>query len=302
MKKELLKYLKHPTLESNFKYDSSKNTLIDKVEGEVFRVVEKIPILFPKEERELNIDIKGSDLNKNFKYIDHYLKDAEEFDYYRKITGATAHSRRRIEETILSEIEGEFDSILDVGCGRAWVAKNYINTNSHVVSFDIAIANTVKALKKYPANNHFAVVGDALNPPLKKNTFDYIVASEIIEHVADPAKFVNSLFALLKPSGKLIITTPYNEKLKYSMCIHCNKKTPHNAHIHSFNEDKLFALHNQIDLKKVVFRKFSNKIIDYLRLYKIFNILNYKLWKLVDDFYNFIFNKPIRIMVVFEKK
>lgn len=297
----LEKYLKSPVSEKKLQIEDKQN-IIKEIDGDLFfEIIGGVPVLLPKKAYETELAIKDSNLNKNFKYIEHYKKDAEEFDYYRNIKGAKAHTRRRIEETIISQISESFETILDVGCGRAWVAKNFVKKNVDVISFDLALANTTKALKKYPANNHFAVVGDALNPPFQENVFDYIVASEIIEHVPDPEKFVTSLFSLLKPDGKLIITTPYKEKLKYSMCIHCNQKTPHNAHIHSFDEENLFKLHNQKNLAKAYYKKFYNKTTEIFRLHVFQNILPYKLWKLQDKITNGIINKPARIMVVFEK-
>ena len=71
---------------------------------------------------------------------------------------------------------------------------------------------------------------------LSPESFDIIVASEIIEHVYDPKMFIDCLLDILKPSGKIIITTPYNEKIPLSLCVHCNQLTPGNAHLHSFNE------------------------------------------------------------------
>ncbi len=39
--------------------------------------------------------------------------------------------------------------------------------------------------------------------------FDTIVAGEVIEHLSNPGKFLESCKKHLKPNGRLIITTPY---------------------------------------------------------------------------------------------
>ena len=44
--------------------------------------------------------------------------------------------------------------------------------------------------------------------PFRDETFDLIVAGEIVEHVYDPDLFVSELSRLLKPGGNLILTTP----------------------------------------------------------------------------------------------
>ncbi len=62
----------------------------------------------------------------NFNYIDHYKKDAVEFDYFEERKGATAHDERRVREYIISKIPKSVNSILDVGCGKGWVAKEFL--------------------------------------------------------------------------------------------------------------------------------------------------------------------------------
>ena len=44
---------------------------------------------------------------KNFNYIDHYQKDAAEFDYFEERKGATAHDERRVREYIFSKASKE---------------------------------------------------------------------------------------------------------------------------------------------------------------------------------------------------
>jgi ubiquinone/menaquinone biosynthesis C-methylase UbiE len=94
----------------------------------------------------------------------------------------------------------------------------------------------ITALKNLPHPDHSAIVADVFNMPFKKNSFDIIIASEVIEHVFDPKLFIEKISAVLKPGGKLILLTPYNETIIYHLCVHCNNPTPANAHLHSFNE------------------------------------------------------------------
>ena len=108
----------------------------------------------------------------------------------------------------------------------------------NVYSLDISETNPAKAVKLYPLENHFAIAADSFHLPFTDGSFDCVIASEIIEHIVDPAKFIKELFRVVKKGGQLIITTPYKEKIIYYLCIHCNNKTPAHAHIHSFDEKK----------------------------------------------------------------
>ena len=43
--------------------------------------------------------------------------------------------------------------------------------------------------------------------PFKDNTFEYIRASQIIEHLNDPQKFIKELWRIAKPGAKILIGT-----------------------------------------------------------------------------------------------
>jgi len=237
-----------------------------------------------------------------FKYIDHYQKDAEHFDYFQTHYGATGHNERRLREYIISKIPKTKCTILDVGCGSAWVARALCPKGYSVLSMDISLKNTSEALKKYPSENHAAIVADAYALPLADNSIDFIIASEIIEHTASPERFIKSLFRVLKPNGEIIVTTPYKEKLIYSLCIHCNKQTPHNAHLHSFDENKLASLYQGNDLESYSYFTFGNKALIYLRTHILLRHFPFRCWKLTDKLFNAIYKAPTTILVKWKKK
>jgi len=237
-----------------------------------------------------------------FDYLDHYRRDALEYDYFQEQHGATRHSERRLRELISRKIPETRGLILDVGCGSAWVAKTFCPKGYKVVSFDISEKNTQEALKRYPSDNHAAVAGNVFSLPFLKGSFDYIIASEIIEHVTEPATFIKNLFDILKPGGILAVSTPYKEKIEYSLCIHCNRPTPHSAHLHSFDENKLSGLYKGSDLKKVEYVKFSNKALVYLHTHVILKLMCFTLWKWIDRLSNRIYNRPLRILVIWHKQ
>jgi ubiquinone/menaquinone biosynthesis C-methylase UbiE len=239
-----------------------------------------------------------SDIN----YIEHYKKDAADFDYFEERKGATAHDELRVREYVISKVEKNTESILDVGSGRAWVAKHYLPKGVNVYSLDVSETNLAKALKLYPSENHFAIAADSFHLPFEDASFDCVIASEIIEHVVDPANFINELFRVVKKGGQLIITTPYKEKIIYYLCIHCNEKTPANAHLHSFDEKKLEGFYSGDDLEAFNYNTFGNKLLIFLRTYTILQFFPFWLWKVKDKFANLIFNKPIHIICTYKKK
>lgn len=236
-----------------------------------------------------------------FDYIDHYKKDAEEFDYFQSRPSGTEHEERRVRETIISFVDNNASKILDVGTGSAWVARHFIPRNISVTSFDISSVNVKKAVSSLQSPSHSGIVGDSFSLPFRDNSFDCIIASEVMEHVISPGEFIRELTRVLKPSGKLIISTPYKEKLQYTLCIHCNKSTPLNAHIHSFDENKIRSFCNglPVGFKSVTF---GNKALIYLRTHIILKYLPYKIWYIFDFLVNLIIKHPLHIVVILTKK
>ncbi|MHA2101075.1 MAG: class I SAM-dependent methyltransferase [Candidatus Kariarchaeaceae archaeon] len=239
---------------------------------------------------------------KDFNYIEHYQKDATEFNYFEERKGATAHDERRVREYVISKVSKNVKSILDVGCGSGWVAKHFAPKGVQVNSLDVSVVNPAKALKLYPSNNHNGVVADSFQLPFTDGSIDCVIASEIIEHVVAPTDFVKELFRVVKKGGELIITTPYKEKIIYYLCVHCNEKTPANAHLHSFDEKKLELLYSDEDLNEFKYETFGNKLLIFLRTYTILQILPFWWWRLKDKFANLIFNRTFHIICTYHKK
>lgn len=244
-------------------------------------------------------------MSNEFKYLDyltHYKIDAKEFDYFEKRIGATEHEERRVREAIISQIPAGVKLILDVGCGSGWVAKTFQNDYKKIISLDISKSNPLKVKELYPSPNHFQVVADSFKLPITSNSIDCIIASEIIEHVVNPKDFLNELFRVVKREGTLIVSTPYKEKIKYYLCIHCNKKSPANGHLHSFNEEKLESLLDKSEIKKINYLIFGNKALIFFRTHILLKYFPYSLWYAYDWLANKIYNKPLHIICVYEKK
>jgi 2-polyprenyl-3-methyl-5-hydroxy-6-metoxy-1,4-benzoquinol methylase len=252
-----------------------------------------------------NLSVLKSDLhreyNSDFNYGDHYQKDAELFDYSEKdMPEVTKNEINRLHESIIKEIQKEFTTVLDVGCGNGWVSKKLIPLGKKVISMDISSANPVKALREVGHQNHAGLIADVYNIPLKENSIDCIVASEILEHVPDPKLFINNLIKLLKNNGKLIITTPYNEKIEYYLCVHCNRPTPKFAHLHSFNEENINRCIPQTGVTWSA-KKFISNWLSRIRSHIILKFFPFPIWMFIDNLFTKIFNNPTRLQIVIIK-
>jgi ubiquinone/menaquinone biosynthesis C-methylase UbiE len=81
------------------------------------------------------------------------------------------------------------------------------------------------------------------------NQFDSISFIETIEHLQDETLHatLDELYRILKPDGKILITTPFNESLNRNVtfCPFCKSEFHHMQHMQSFTIERMTALFQQ---------------------------------------------------------
>lgn len=117
-------------------------------------------------------------------------------------------TRQKIVFDWLSKLIDDYDdpTILDVGCGTGLNIEKirrqgYEDAVGVDLSFDALDYCRVR-------NLHNLVCGDATHLPLKGESFDIILALDIIEHLDDDTQAIDEFNRLLKSRGVLIIFTP----------------------------------------------------------------------------------------------
>ena len=110
------------------------------------------------------------------------------------------------------------DVLLDLGCGQGRHTFEALKHGASVVPFDAdgkALAATESMVRAMRHAGEIAphvtcspVEGDALALPFEDETFDRIIASEVLEHVRDDSQVMAELHRVLKPNGVLAVTVP----------------------------------------------------------------------------------------------
>ena len=110
-------------------------------------------------------------------------------------------SRFRLENEIAAFAASIPDGakVLDAGCGHA----PYRALFSHTV---YKTADFMQVDKEYAQEIDY--VCDLADVPVEDNTFDYIVCSQVAEHLPNPITVFQELNRLLKPGGKLLCSAP----------------------------------------------------------------------------------------------
>lgn len=105
---------------------------------------------------------------------------------------------------------------LDLGCGEGRHCFGaYMSEEIDVFGFDMSLSDVGKAKENFDQFNENTStkscnfgVADAKKLPFKDNTFDFIICSEVLEHIIDYQSALSEINRILKPDGKLAVSVP----------------------------------------------------------------------------------------------
>lgn len=98
--------------------------------------------------------------------------------------------------------------VLDVGCGTGYGCHILAQRAGQVVGVDHDFSAMVFSHQNYGRANITHSQMNAHNLGLKSSRFDIAVCFQTIEHLRNPDQFIAELKRVVKPGGKIIISTP----------------------------------------------------------------------------------------------
>ncbi len=105
------------------------------------------------------------------------------------------------------------ERVLDVGCGEGAFCGELAARGVEPVGVEVAEAAVMRARARHPGLR-FELVDPDGRLPFEDGSFDVAWASEVIEHVADTARWLSEVRRVLRREGRLLVTTPYHGRLK----------------------------------------------------------------------------------------
>jgi ubiquinone/menaquinone biosynthesis C-methylase UbiE len=105
------------------------------------------------------------------------------------------------------------ERVLDLGCGTGDLAADLARGGAHVTAADVAQAALDRAGRRHP-ELELRLVGIDRPLPYDDGAFSAVWSSEVIEHVADTARWLSEVRRVLAPRGRLLLTTPSHGRLR----------------------------------------------------------------------------------------
>ena len=124
-------------------------------------------------------------------------------------------SRGRLTRLIKEMGQIKYKKILDIGCEAGYFSIMMQKSGANVFSFDICM-EALEEFKNKGFRESKIFRAAAQRMPIADNVFDYVVCTEVIEHMPRLDLAFSEMNRVLKKSGKLFITFP-NEALRKAL-------------------------------------------------------------------------------------
>ena len=113
--------------------------------------------------------------------------------------------RHRAHAQLLAAV-GTGKRVLDVGCSSGYLSAPLAERGNTVVGIELDPA----AAREAEAYCERVVVGDleTMELPFEPGSFDVVLLGDVIEHLRDPVGALARLRPLLRPGGRLVLSTP----------------------------------------------------------------------------------------------
>lgn len=135
--------------------------------------------------------------------------DEQKF-YYRNWAGRLLGNKAR-EQLILREMQGigKKDFFLEVGCAQGHFESYALRYCGNVFGADFSLEKLKAA--SHNAKNSFFVAMDAALLPFKSNCFDFVLCTEVLEHVPEWKKALLELQRIARK--KILVTVPLEKSV-----------------------------------------------------------------------------------------
>lgn len=114
-----------------------------------------------------------------------------------------------IHRDLRQHLDGFSGKLLDIGCGNSPFRHLLDPAISEYQGIDVQVASS------FGYRNPDTIYYDGKVIPFPDESFDALLCTEVLEHVADPTELLREMRRVLKPGGFGIITIPWSARFHY---------------------------------------------------------------------------------------
>jgi len=136
------------------------------------------------------------------------------------------------------ELCGKENYVLDIGCHDGTITQKIAKKGNKVEGLELDKKKAAIARKK----GFKVYIGKVQKIPAESNKYDVVHMSEVIEHFLETEKALKEIHRVLKPNGRLIITTPNTTSFRDRVLVLFGKLpayVSHEEHVKFFNVNRL---------------------------------------------------------------
>ena len=160
-------------------------------------------------------------------------------EHHNARTGTFVYGGGERADLFRKYVGGPGRRVLDVGCRSGALTRAYLHGND-VVGIDVDRWALDEAAR-LGIETHWADAEQGL--PFEDETFDVVVAGELLEHVRDPAALVREARRVLRPGGTFVGSVPNGFRLKNRLRFLAGRWPEEDpTHLHLFSPDDVCAL------------------------------------------------------------
>lgn len=169
---------------------------------------------------------------------------------------------------------------LDIGCGNGTISIFMGSVGADVLGIDIsenAIVACKQGARQFKLSEKVKFENKKLEDLKGKATYDFIILSEVLEHLPGDEKVLRRIKELLKKDATLMVTVPSKKSLGHRIKMRVYKKDKFDervGHLRRYEKDQLEKLMKKSGYRNIEFYKGEGPIRNMLltsdRFHKIF--------------------------------
>jgi 2-polyprenyl-3-methyl-5-hydroxy-6-metoxy-1,4-benzoquinol methylase len=182
-----------------------------------------------------------------------------------KYLASTEEAYWVVDNALKSDIDKKDLKILECGCGMGYLTYSLHKAGFNVIGLDISQNAVNEAIDNF---GNLYVCADVFEYAKEhREEYDRIILTQVIEHIEEPIKWLETLLAMLKKGGKLILSTE-NKTIYPKKTIWQSDLPP--IHVWWFSEKSFKYIANKIraKIKFTNFRQFisNNQYIEIIKI------------------------------------